>query len=471
MPELILPHKLTSMLRQVQGRVFDQRRKLRFSDVSNSIAEECERLGLWKTRAPRFTQLFFYNFFEHEATLGLGQASSLAASRRAAKTYLTSGARLESKCGLSDVWFHYVETHRHLFEPLSTQPPSESKPHLSNPRLDVQYAPAIYDVFEWYKYHKRPRPTKKDRVLAPSTPLSEILSSEDGVSDDDEARPNRTSETDEDQSDCSGTSSDEEEGGESEESQTPSMGSGFEEGGSELGDDEDGSLVDRNERVDGASEDSMDTSDNDEPDGVEDVESEGSEGGGESEGSRSPAMMSSASEENISEDSGHMSGSSIGRNERVDGASDDGMDTSNDNEQDGVGDAFTAFEPWSASFEAALVHSLACYEDREAAPPMPANDMFVPSSIPEEQELHIGSKPLYINGSTEGLGHVTGEKIVQSEDEMEGIELTQSTEGQITGVSDGDKEEASEDGDKEEASEDGDKEEASEDGEHPGNSK
>jgi hypothetical protein len=79
--------------------------------------------------------------------------------------------------------------------------------------------------------------------------------------------------------------------------------------------------------------------------------------------------------------------------------------------------------------------------------------MFVPSSIPEEQELHIGPKPLSINGSVEGLGHVIGEKFVESEDAMEGVELTQSTEGQIAGVSDGDKEEASEDG------------------EHPGNSK
>jgi hypothetical protein len=386
--------------------------------MSDSFAQEFERLGLFKTRVPRFTQLFFHDFYKHEVTMQIGQSFTPAVSRRAAKAFPASGARLYSKCGLSDVWYYYVETHQHLFE--DPRKPSRSILELHHPRpgLDVEYAPAIYDVFGWYKHHTRPQPTKKVPMLIPSTPLSTRSTSEDVSSDDNEA-------------DCSGTPSHKvsEEGGASEDN-TYEFSSG-----------EDGSLIGRRGRVSEVSDDGMDTSNNDGSDGVGDIENEASEEGGEGG-------------EDISEFNGDKGRSLIGHNERVDGASDDGMDTSSGDERDGFEDYILEFESWSASFAEAMVQSAAPYETSITAPPMPVSHMIVPSSIPEERELYIGSEPLNINGSADDLGRVTGEeKVVASEDSMEGVELSQPTEGRTTNVPDEDNEDVSED-----------------DG-HPGNSK
>lgn len=162
----------------------DRRRKIRFSHTPNSFARSCERLGLFQTRMPRFKQLFFHEFHEHEVVLQIGQSLTSLCSRRAAQDYLASGARLESKCGLSDVWYHYVESHRHLFEdPGTLQSLSADHCDHPHPRLDERHAPAIYSVLDWYKRHTRPRPRKVKAVALSISPSSTLKSPCRDISD------------------------------------------------------------------------------------------------------------------------------------------------------------------------------------------------------------------------------------------------------------------------------------------------
>ena len=159
--------------------------------MADWLIQGCDVLGLFQTRMPRFTQLFFHDFSEDEKTLEIGQSSSPSSSLRAAKAFLESGVRLESKSGLSDVWYHYVETNRHLFEEPGSSFPVIPKAHY--PRLNVTDAPSIYNLFEWLKHHTTPRSTKKQLEATTSIPLfgskevdalelsnSEVLSSSSG---------------------------------------------------------------------------------------------------------------------------------------------------------------------------------------------------------------------------------------------------------------------------------------------------
>ena len=82
------------------------RRRNEFREKPSWFIEECEALGLFQTRMPRFPQLFFYDFSEEEVCQKEGQCQDGAlASRRAGMTYLKTNMRLESKCGVSEVWY------------------------------------------------------------------------------------------------------------------------------------------------------------------------------------------------------------------------------------------------------------------------------------------------------------------------------------------------------------------------------
>ena len=146
--------------------------------MPDQLLKECESLGLFTTRMPRFKQLFFYNFAEGEIWRCMGQATTSSSSRRAAEAYLRSGVRLESTCGISDAWYRYVETHQNLFQDSTAEDTLVPRPKPSHPRpqLDNWQAGVMWNTFQWKQIHSRPRPTKKLPVravpLAPSSPLN-----------------------------------------------------------------------------------------------------------------------------------------------------------------------------------------------------------------------------------------------------------------------------------------------------------
>ena len=72
--------------------------------------KECDRLGLFQTRMPRFSQVFFYDFEGQEVAQESGQSrNGRVVSCRAAEAYIKSSVQLESSCGISDMWYRYVE--------------------------------------------------------------------------------------------------------------------------------------------------------------------------------------------------------------------------------------------------------------------------------------------------------------------------------------------------------------------------
>lgn len=164
------PSVLTVCFFQVQGQAYDQRRRLKSDRMSKESIEECERLGLFRTRLPRFTQLYFYDFQDHEVKLQFGQSLTSTSSSRAGKAYLLSGTRLESKCGLSDVWYSYVESSWFFFEdpshPFHFNP--GPPPH---PVISEEDAETISNIFDWRRQHGRPKP--KARVVPSCIPEPE----------------------------------------------------------------------------------------------------------------------------------------------------------------------------------------------------------------------------------------------------------------------------------------------------------
>ena len=228
--------------------------------MPDSFIKDCKSLGLFKTRMPRFRQLFFYNFHRHEFVLNMGQGICSTSSARAAKAYLRSGVQLGSKCGLSDVWYHYVETYRHLFEdPEEGSPlvPDFDHPH---PRLHPDDAPAIYHLFEWLEKHSRPRPTKKRPVPTPLVSASRGQTYKDElyqqIGCSEEVHSRADSQSVHESADRFDTSSDDELAIEMQESPTASEYGIY------------GFTV-KDEHVDEQSDDGMDTHDNDALDEVE----------------------------------------------------------------------------------------------------------------------------------------------------------------------------------------------------------
>jgi hypothetical protein len=120
---------------------------------------------------PRFSQMFFYEFEEWEVTKGLGQSKNgSVVSRRGAGAYVRSGVRLESSCGISDVWYRYVELNAGRFKGQNSTSMEFSIHSPVHPSLEVREMEAAGKLFGWDRMHSRPRPTKKGRVLEKSTP-------------------------------------------------------------------------------------------------------------------------------------------------------------------------------------------------------------------------------------------------------------------------------------------------------------
>ena len=158
---------------------------MRFSSVKGLVRKDLETLGLFRTRLPQFPQMFFYDFNEAELTLGLGQASGPLTSFRAARAYLKCGVRLESKCGLSDVWYHYVEANRDAFGVDRKEPPSASPtPPAPHPQLDPVHMPLMWDALRWYDQHEGLSESKVTTILADdSSDISEFTTGDWGCTD------------------------------------------------------------------------------------------------------------------------------------------------------------------------------------------------------------------------------------------------------------------------------------------------
>jgi hypothetical protein len=88
----------------------DLRRRSDFADRPSWFLQECEALGLFQTRMPRFPQLFFYNFSEMEVVEKQGQSSlGPSVTQWSSMGWLLSHPRLESKSGMSDVLYWHLE--------------------------------------------------------------------------------------------------------------------------------------------------------------------------------------------------------------------------------------------------------------------------------------------------------------------------------------------------------------------------
>lgn len=120
---------------------------------------------------PRFSQLFFYNFSYEETERLAGQSSTGSASRRAAYAYLQSRIQLESTCGISDVWYQFVESNRALYEdeaaPLFPLQRERHLRHLLIEGADLQHMACAFQWEKWCVY-VRPQPKKKVPVPDPS---------------------------------------------------------------------------------------------------------------------------------------------------------------------------------------------------------------------------------------------------------------------------------------------------------------
>ena len=116
---------------------------------------------------PRFSQLFFYDFHRSEVAGAGGQEAGGAVSRRAAEAYLKSGVRLESTCGISDVWYWYVESNRDLFDETTFLPTGTRPLH---PHMEPYQVVLVYTPFPWELLHRRPKPRMSVGPPAPPSP-------------------------------------------------------------------------------------------------------------------------------------------------------------------------------------------------------------------------------------------------------------------------------------------------------------
>lgn len=157
---------------QSQGKLLDNRRRDEFGPKLVQSRDECEQLGLFRTRMPRFSQLFFYNFDQWEVERREGQSmAGGVVSKRGAEAYARSGARFESLCGISDIWYHYVESNLELFGGRNIQDiPVIPAPAL-HPRPNDKDMRELGRRFEteWFKVHSRPRPTRRIKTTVESS--------------------------------------------------------------------------------------------------------------------------------------------------------------------------------------------------------------------------------------------------------------------------------------------------------------
>jgi hypothetical protein len=136
--------------------MLDLRRRNAFKEKPSRFTEESRTLGLFQTRMPRFSQLFFYDFSEEEVCQKQGQlGSGLLASERAATTYLDSNVRLESKCGISDVWYWCLEQSARLYGEEATSVGRQGKYAQSDhPRLHPYHMELFINRLGWRELHR-----------------------------------------------------------------------------------------------------------------------------------------------------------------------------------------------------------------------------------------------------------------------------------------------------------------------------
>lgn len=95
--------------------------------------------------------MFFYEFSDREVEENAGQSIRNSVCWRAAKAYISSGIRLESKCGISEVWYWFVEKTRTFFEDSGAPFPQEPKPILP---IDLISLEMMSNTFHWPRLFK-----------------------------------------------------------------------------------------------------------------------------------------------------------------------------------------------------------------------------------------------------------------------------------------------------------------------------
>jgi hypothetical protein len=118
----------------------DLRRRNDFASKPSWFLRECEALGLFQTRMPRFPQLFFYNCSEAEVIGKQGQAPlGPSAMQWSSMGWLASHPRLESKSGVSDV----------LYQQLEKIYGARTRAASAHPHLDPGYLWIFTRRFQW----------------------------------------------------------------------------------------------------------------------------------------------------------------------------------------------------------------------------------------------------------------------------------------------------------------------------------
>jgi len=89
-------------------------------------------------------------------------------SRRAAEAYIKTGVRLESSCGISDVWYRYVELNSAKFGGGDSGVLGFSSFTSTNLSPNEEQMELVGKPFDWKRLHSRPLPTKIRRVVETS---------------------------------------------------------------------------------------------------------------------------------------------------------------------------------------------------------------------------------------------------------------------------------------------------------------
>ena len=129
----------------------DVRRRSDFADRPPEFLQECEALGLFQTRMPRFPQLFFLNFSE-TGVIGKEGQSPLgpSATQWGCMDWLISQPRLESKCGMSDVlYLHLERVAGHPDKKLPRADDRGERPPPAHPRLHPDHLEPFIRLVGW----------------------------------------------------------------------------------------------------------------------------------------------------------------------------------------------------------------------------------------------------------------------------------------------------------------------------------
>lgn len=129
----------------------DLRRKNDFANKPSWFLRECEALGLFQARMPRFPQLFFYQISQAEVAEKQGQLPlGPSATQWSSMGWLASHPRLESKSGVSDVLYWQLENMvRSLNKEQGSTRSRRTQAPSPHPRLDPEYSWIFTRRFKW----------------------------------------------------------------------------------------------------------------------------------------------------------------------------------------------------------------------------------------------------------------------------------------------------------------------------------